>query len=107
MNIKAYIDYFDEIADLKRDKQFTLLEQARDEIVGESTFSIFNLVSYFFPLTFVVIAISLTLYFYGYSIFGGFISVLISLLLSRIAVTEINSRLMRKGLNKVLADSVS
>ncbi len=107
MNIKAYIDYFDEISDLKRDKQFTLLEQARNEIVGESMFSIFNLVSYFIPLTFVVVALALTFTFYGYSVFGAFISVLVALLLSRVLVTEINAGLMQKGLTKVLSDSSS
>ncbi len=102
MNIKAYIDFFEEISELKRDQQFDLLMRARDEILASYRWSVFNMVSLLGPVFSILLIVGTSYFIFGLSILSLFISVIIALLISKVFVTEINSRLLRKGLKKVM-----
>lgn len=105
MDIKAYIDYFDEISSLDRNIQFELLEQARNQITENHSFPIFKLTSNLLPLLFVMFITGGVYLLFGVSIVALVIAVVIGLVTSRVAVTEINSHYMRKGLEKVLENN--
>lgn len=98
MDIKQYIDYFDELSHLKRDQQFTLLEQARNDIHAGSKFPILGLIPYFVRLIAIVLFAGGSFLFFGYSTWILILSVFLSLLCSRLVITEINDSLMLKAL---------
>ncbi len=102
MDIKQYIDYFDEISHLKRDEQFTLLERARDEIKVEYKLPIFAILSFFVRLTFVLLFTGGSYLLFGYSSWIIALSLLLALLCSRVIVTEISDSLILKALKKNL-----
>jgi len=105
MNIKAYIDYFDEISSLDRNIQFDLLEQARNEITQHYSLPIFKLTSNLLPLFFVMLICGGVYLLFGVSILALIIAGIIGLVISRVVITEINSYYMRKGLEKVLENN--
>ena len=100
MDIKQYIDHFDEISHLKRDVQFKLLEQARNEINKSYKFPILTFLSYFVRLTFVFLFTYGSYLFFGFSSWILVLSLLLGLLCSRIATTEINDSLISKSLKR-------
>jgi hypothetical protein len=103
MDIKQYLDYFDEIADLDKSKQFVLLAQAYD--VAQSQ----GLGKYFLKLTAILPILSIgVLLGLGYSVFGfsawlAFFAVIGGLLTARILVQKINETYLYQGLVSVLA----
>lgn len=98
MDIKQYIDYFDELSHLKRDQQFTLLEQARNDIYAGSKFPILGLIPYFVRLIAIVLFAGGSFLFFGYSAWILILSVFLGLLCSRLVITEINDSLMLKAI---------
>ncbi len=105
MDIKQYIDYFDEISHLKRDIQFRLLEQARDEININYKLPILAILSPFVRLTFVLLFTGGCYLLFGFSSWRLLLSLLLGLLCSRVIVTEISDSLMLKALKKNLSSS--
>lgn len=99
MNIKAYIDYFEELKELKRDEQFERLEKARDEVIEKAKLPVFDIMSYVTPVFCLLILVGTGYFLFSFSYFGLSILSIISLLLSRVIVTEVNSSLLRKALN--------
>lgn len=106
MDIKQYIDYFDEISHLKREHQFTLLERARNEIHANSKFPILAFIPYFFRLTLVLLFTGGSYFIFGYSGWILILSFFLGLLCSRIVITEINDSLMLKALKRNLRKKV-
>lgn len=102
MDIKQYIDRFDDISDLQREQQFSLLEQARDEIQSKTLWPSFKVIAFIVRATFLIVLTGGSYIIWGLSSWGLIVSVLMGLLLSRVAITEINDRLMLKGLKVVL-----
>lgn len=98
MNIKQYIDNFEEIAHHSRDKQFTLLERAHDEIVANSILSPFTLVAYVFPMIFISCLFLGGYLLFGYSIGVAMGAIIVGLVFSRVAVNETHIKLLKKGL---------
>lgn len=107
MNIKHYIDRFDEISNLPREQQFDLLEQAKFEIESNTTWPSFSIISSVLRFGLVLLFTASSYMVWGLSNWLLLISVILALLLSRIAVTEINDKLMKQGLNKVLSKSAN
>lgn len=103
MNIKPYIDYFDEISHLKREQQFTLLEQARNEVHASSKFPILAFIPYFFRLTFILLFAGGTYLVFGYSSWMLILSFFLGLLSSTLVITEINESLILKALKRNLS----
>lgn len=105
MNIKAYIDQFSEISHLKREQQFLLLEQACDEANSSLKLLNFTLLEFLIRLLCITVLLSSSYLIFGYS--AGFLiaSVLLGLLLSRVAITEINTYLLSKSLKNILLKS--
>lgn len=102
MDIKQYIDYFDEISHLKRDQQFTLLEQARNDIHARSKFPVLSLIPYVVYLAFIFLFTGGSYFIFGYSGWILLLSLFLGLLCSRVVITEINDSLMLKALRKNL-----
>ncbi|TDF42143.1 hypothetical protein EYS14_04730 [Alteromonadaceae bacterium M269] len=102
MNIKMYLDYFDEISHLPREEQFDLLDKAQDLVLSESKVSKFKLVSFFAPLLSLVAMIGIGYVIFGYSILLFVIAGVFGLLLSRVAVNETNTYLLSRGLRRVM-----
>ena len=105
MDIKQYIDYFNEISHLKRDMQFKLLEQARNDIHKSYKFPILTFVSYFFRLTFLLLFAGGSYLLFGFSSWILVVSLLLGLLCSRIATTEINDSLILKAIKRNLNEA--
>ena len=98
MDIKQYIDYFDEISHLKREQQFTLLEQAHNDVNANSKFPILVFIPHFFRLIFICLFVGASYLFFGSSIWILLLSFFLGLLCSRPVITEISDSLMLKAL---------
>ena len=103
MDIKQYIDCFDEISHLKREQQFTLLEQARDDIFTGSKFSILGFMPYFFRLAFICLFAGASYLVFGYSSWMFILSFFLGLVFSTLVITEINESLILKSLKSNLS----
>ena len=102
MNIKAYIDYFNEISDLKRDQQYVLLEQASNEACSALKPLNFTIIAFLIRLVFILIISGGYYLLFGYSSLSVIVSIFFGLLFSRIAITEINTSILSKSLKSVL-----
>jgi hypothetical protein len=107
MNIKAYIDYFDEISDLPREKQFTVLEEAQKLIQEEGVVSKFALISLLVPILSIGILVSGGILLFSNSLVVIAICFIFGLLVSRVLVNELTTSLLQKGLTRVIADQKS
>ncbi|GAA0816545.1 hypothetical protein GCM10009111_16460 [Colwellia asteriadis] len=103
MNIKAYIDYFNEIKSLPRDQQFSLLSQARNDVIDNRVINPFTLITFAFPIFFIALLNTATYLLWGYSIVLMVIAVFIALLISRVVTNEVLDTLLLKSLKQVLA----
>lgn len=102
MDIKEYIECFDEISHLSRDKQFTVLEQARNEIQSNTSLPSFAFIAFIVRVSFIFLFLGANYFLWELSILKFVVSVLLGLLFARVLVSEINSRLMLRGLKRVL-----
>lgn len=102
MNIKAYIDQFSEISHLKREQQFLLLEKASKHASSKLKFLNFSMIASLIRALFIVILSGGSYLIFGYSAWLLILTVFLSLLFSRVAVTEINTHLMSKSLKDIL-----
>lgn len=106
MNIKAYIDHFSDISHLERDQQFLLLEKAKNDACLKLKFLNFSTLT----LTLLIRTLLLIVLvgggylLFGYSAWLLILTVFLSLLFSRVAVTEINTHLLSKSLKSILAE---
>jgi hypothetical protein len=106
MDIKPYIDYFDEISHLKREQQFTLLELARDDIGTRSKLPILSLIPCCVHFTCLCFFVGGSFLVFGYSGWVLVLSFLLSLLCARFLITEITDALMLKALKRNLGDKL-
>ena len=102
MNIKAYIDQFSEISHLKREQQFLLLEKASNHASSKLKFLNFSMIASLIRALFIIILSGGSYLIFGYSAWLLILTVFLSLLFSRVAVTEINTYLMSKSLKDIL-----
>lgn len=102
MNIKAYIDQFSEISHLKREQQFLLLEKASNHASLKLKFLNFSMIASLIRALFIVILSGGSYLIFGYSAWLLILTVFLSLLFARVAVTEINTHLMSKSLKEIL-----
>jgi len=105
MNIKSYIDQFSEISHLKRDQQFLLLEKASNGACSEFKFLNFTIITFLIRAIFLTILCGGSYLLFGYSPTLLIATVFIGLLLSRVAITEINTHLMSKSLKNILLEN--
>lgn len=103
MDIKQYIDYFKEISHLKREQQFSLLEQACNEVNSNANFPILVIIPYVIRLIFILIFVGGSYLAVGYSSWIFALTILLSLLCSRVVTTEIKDSLILKALKKYLS----
>jgi len=101
MNIKAYLDYFSDISHLARDQQYLLLEQAHNEACSRLKPLSFNSIALLIRTIFIVIFTGGCYLFFGYSIVLLMMSVLLALLIARVVITEFNSAMLTKSLEKI------
>lgn len=104
MDIKQYIDYFDEISHLKRDQQFTLLELARDDIDTQSKLPILSLIPCCIHFTCLCFFVGGSFLVFGYLGWLLLFSFVLSLLCARFLITEIIDALMLSALKRNLGD---
>lgn len=102
MDIKVYIEHFEEISHLSRDKQFSLLEQARNEIQSNMSLPSFTVMAFIVRTSLISVFLGATYFFWEMSTFKVVIAVLMGLVSSRVVISEINDRLMLTGLKRVL-----
>ena len=103
MDIKQYIDYFDEISHLKREEQFILLEGARDEIHARLKFPILSFIPGFIRLTLILLFVGGSYFIFGYSAWLLVVSFFLGLICSRIVIIEISDSLMLKAIKRNLS----
>lgn len=104
MNIKAYIDQFSEISHLKREQQFLLLEKARNHACSKLKFLNFSSIALLIRTLFIITLSGGSYLLFGYSAWLLLLTVFIGLLLSRVAVSEINTHLLSKSLKHILLE---
>jgi len=102
MDIKQYIDYFDELSHLKRDMQFKFLEQVRNDIHKNYKFPILTFLPYLIRLTFVLLFTGGSYFTFGFSSWILVLSLFLGLISSKIAITEINDSIILKTIKKKL-----
>lgn len=102
MDIKQYIDYFDEISNVARDRQFVLLSNAVSNINKSFRFAILDYIPLFFRVFFIATFMSATYFIITPSIWAMIGAFLLGLLCARIVVTEIMDRLIKQSLNTIL-----
>lgn len=102
MDIKAYIDYFSEIADLPRDRQFTLLEQAQQHAAKRSFLFRTGWLELFAPGLCIGILAGLVYLFTSSSPWLYLAAAVVGLLLARVLIKEHLNANMRKGLHIAL-----
>ncbi|WP_100643706.1 hypothetical protein [Alteromonas facilis] len=103
MDIKAYIDYFTEIAHLPREDQFTYLEKVRDSINQGWPISFFTCLAILLRvgvLGSIYAALSLWL---SFPMWVVIIALVIGLFVARIIEDEITTRMVRKKLKTMVS----
>lgn len=104
MNIKSFIDQFSLISNLPREQQFVLLEKARDDACLQLKFLNFATIAILIRFLFILVIVGGSSLLFGFSAVIILCTLVLSLLFSRVAITEINTHLMLKSLRKVLAE---
>lgn len=102
MDIKAYIDHFNDISHLKREQQFLLLKEASDDASSQLKFLNFATIAVVIRLFSLLIFVGGSYFIFGYVAWILIVTVLLGLLISRVAVTEINTYLLSKSLKNIL-----
>lgn len=104
MDIKPYIDYFPEINGLDKQRQFQLLEQARDCAFTPFSLAFFNILSVLVPMLFVL---SLGGAFYstiGYFTGMPLVALVAGMISARVVVSHLRKQLLLKGLMMTLKE---
>ena len=107
MEIKQYIDYFEEISHLERSIQFKLIEQAKKDIKKKYKFPILVFISFFVRLIFILLFIGGSYLGLGLSNVILVLPLLLSLLCSRIVITEITDSIILKALKNNINNSTT
>lgn len=106
MDIKAYIDEFTEIAELPRDRQFSLLDNAQKRAAKNSVWFRTGFYALFAPAFFPgLLALAVYLFTAG-SPWFYLAAIIVGLLLARVAVKEFESRCLHKALKQELKGHV-
>ncbi|MFD2165505.1 hypothetical protein ACFSJY_04435 [Thalassotalea euphylliae] len=98
MDIKLYIDYFDEISHLDRDKQFELLEKAYRDVLASHKVPLFSIIPTMFRLMFLVSMLCASYFFFDMAIWSIVVGTLLGLLMARVAITEVKDSMLKKAL---------
>ena len=104
MDVKPYIDYFEEIAHLERDKQFDLLEQACEQINASSSLPVFPLITHLVRLVFLLLLLGGSYLLFGLTIWILALASVVGLLAARVVSSEITDTLIRKALKSLLLE---
>lgn len=102
MNIKPYIDQFEELRPLPRHEQFDVLEQAVAQYVDTGPLSVYALLGTAFPVLLIA-----TVCFIGYGIWGFFpalpvIAILVGLVVSRVIAREVTNKMIHQAVQKAV-----
>ena len=98
MNIKAYIDQFDAIRHLPRDRQFVFLDRAQKAVEARFPISLFSLIEIGAPVLSVALIVGAIFLFSEASLLFIGIGIVAGLLLARVVVTELSTSLLRNAL---------
>ena len=107
MDIKAYIDEFGEIADLPRDRQFTLLDNAQKRAAKKSILFRTGLYALLAPALFPGLLVLAIYLFTAGSPWFYLAAVVVGLLIARVFVKEFESRNLHAGLKAELKGHAS
>lgn len=102
MDIKAYIDHFNAISHLKRDQQFLLLKEASNDASANLKVLNFAIIAFLIRMVFLITLVGGSYFIFGYSAWLLIVTVILGLLFSRVAVTEMNTYLLSKSLKSIL-----
>lgn len=98
MNIKAYIDQFDAIRHLPRDRQFVFLEMAQKAVEARFPISLFAIIEIVGPILSVGLIVGAIFLFSEASLLFIGVGIVAGLLLARVLVTELSTSLLRNAL---------
>lgn len=101
MDIKPYIDYFDEISHLDRSEQFKLLEQANQQIEQNYKFPILSVLPLGLRLFCLAVFCGGSYLLFGHSLWLLAVAAFIGLIVSRVITSEITDSLLRNALLKL------
>ena len=102
MDIKQYIDYFEEIAHLDRDEQFKLIEQASKQVHQRFQFPILNILPIVLRVVFLILFCGGSYLLFGYALWLVLGSALAALIVAKIFITETKDKLLIKELKLLL-----
>lgn len=107
MDIKPFIDKFDGISHLPRDKQFDLLTQAVVLTNKQYRFAILELAPQIIRLLFILLFAWLSYTFFDVAMWAFITGIVLALICSRIVIFELTNRLLISALNKIGAETPS
>lgn len=102
MDIKQYIDYFEEIAHLDRSEQFKLIEQASERVNKRFGFEILNWLPIALRLMFLALFCGGSYLLFGYALWLVLGSALAALIVSKVFITETKDKLLINEIKQLL-----
>ena len=102
MDIKQYIDYFEEISHLDRSKQFSLIESACNDVHQRFNFPILTILPNIIRVILLAIICGGSYVTFGGSVWILVVAFLVAIIISRVLITEIKDSLILKALKQNL-----
>lgn len=102
MDIKQYIDYFEEIAHLDRSEQFKLIEQASQRVHQRFKLPILTLLPITLRVLFLLLFCGGSYLLFGYALWLVLGSALAALIVSKVFITETKDKLLLQELKHLL-----
>ena len=98
MNIKAYIDCFEEISALPRDQQFEYLAAAQKSVESSLPLPVFTSIAILSRIIAIGLFGLVLLSFIDFAIWVIALAVVGGLLVARVVISEVNTHLLKKHL---------
>ena len=102
MDIKQYIDYFDDISHLERSKQFSLIENACEQVHQKYKFPILTVLPHIIRILMLVIICGGSYVLFAGAVWALVVSFLVGIIVARVVITEIKDSLILKALKNNL-----
>lgn len=102
MDIKAYIDYFDEISTLPREQQFEHLAAAQRSVESAFPLPVFTSIAIVARILMIGLLGLILVTIADFAVWVVAIAVVGGLLLARVIISEVNTHLLRKHLKNSL-----
>lgn len=103
MDIKPYIDSYEQLKSFPRDKQFDLLEQAVKNIHSHYGFAVLELAPQIIRIIFILLCAAASYTFFDTAMWAFIAGIIVALICSRITISEFTDRVLQKELNRIIA----